>query len=147
MVFVLARRAPWLLGLLHAGLFGPLLRRRPDAILAMMARTAVMADRRVLARPEVGTALLDSMREAVRLGPRGILHELHLYTHPWGFRPGEIDVTVALWHGEVDPIVPVAHAYVLRGRLPHVRSMILPGEGHFSLPIDHMATILRALDG
>jgi pimeloyl-ACP methyl ester carboxylesterase len=147
LVFVLARRAPWLLSLVHRDLFAPLLRRRPDAILSMISRASVAADRRVLARTDVGRALLASIREAVRAGPDGMRHELQLYTRAWGFRPEEIDVTVDLWHGETDPIVPVAHTRVLLGRLAHVRCVILPGEGHFSLPIIHMHAILRDLLG
>jgi pimeloyl-ACP methyl ester carboxylesterase len=87
------------------------------------------------------------MQESVREGPRGILHELSLYAQDWDFRPEEIVLTVDLWHGEADPIVPVAHAHALVERLPRVRPAILPGEGHFSLPINHMERILLALTG
>jgi pimeloyl-ACP methyl ester carboxylesterase len=147
LVFVLARRAPWVLRLIHAGLFGPLLKRRPEMILSMIARNPVTADRRLLVREDVGKALLGSIRESIRAGPRGILYELSLYTRPWGFRTEEIDPTVDFWHGEADAIVPVAHAHALLGRLPHARCVILPGEGHFSLPIDHMDGILHTLVG
>lgn len=145
LAFMLARRAPWSLRLIQAGLFGPLLRRRPEMILSMIARTPVIADRRVLLRADVGRVLLASIRESVHTGARGILYELPLYTRTWGFRPEEIDIAVDLWHGEADPIVPVTHTRKLLGRLAHVRPVILPGEGHFSLPINHMGSILRAL--
>jgi pimeloyl-ACP methyl ester carboxylesterase len=145
LAFVLARRFPSLLKLFYAVFFGPLLKRQPDAILSMIARTPSTADRQVLVRADVGRVLLASIRESVRTGPCGILHELPLYTHPWGFRPEEINIVVELWHGEADPIVPVAHTRALLKRLAHAHSVILPGEGHFSLPINHMDGILRAL--
>jgi pimeloyl-ACP methyl ester carboxylesterase len=147
LVFVLARRWPSLLKLVHAVFFGPLLKRWPDAILSMIARTPATKDRQVLVRADIRRALLASMRESVRRGPCGILHELPLYTHPWDFRPEEIDIVVHLWHGEADPVVPVAHTRALLKRLSHTRPLILPGEGHFSLPVNHMDGILRALAG
>jgi len=147
LVFSLAHRAPWLLRLSCAGVFEYLLRRRPTAILSMIARTPVLPDRRVLARPEVSRVLLASIQESVREGSRGILYELSLYTREWDFRPEEIVLTVDLWHGGADPVVPVAHARALAQQLPRVRPVILPGEGHFSLPINHMERILLALTG
>jgi pimeloyl-ACP methyl ester carboxylesterase len=147
LIFSLARRTPWLLRLSYAAVLEHLLRRRPAVILSMIARTPVLPDRRVLERPEVRQALLASIQESVRQGSRGILHELSLYTQDWDFRPEEIALTVDLWHGEADPIVPVVQARTLVKRLPRVRSVILPGEGHFSLPINHMESILLALTG
>jgi len=145
LVFILARRAPWLLRLTYAGMFAPLLRARPDVILSMIARTPVTADRRALERVEVGRVLLASIRESVRVSPRGVLHDLVLYTQSWDFRPEEIDLDVDLWHGEADPVVPVTHARALIRRLRRVRAAILPGEGHFSLPVNHMDGILLVL--
>jgi pimeloyl-ACP methyl ester carboxylesterase len=147
LVFSLARRTPWLLRLSYAAVLRPLLRRRPTAILSIIERTPVLPDRRVLERPETRRVLLASIQEAFRGGSRGILYELSLYTREWDFRPQEIALTVDLWHGEADPIVPVVHARILAKQLPRVRPVILPGEGHFSLPIIHMERILRALTG
>jgi pimeloyl-ACP methyl ester carboxylesterase len=70
-----------------------------------------------------------------------------LYTQNWDFRPEEIALTVNLWHGEADPVVPVAHARALMKQLPQVHPVILRDEGHFSLPINHMENILLALTG
>jgi pimeloyl-ACP methyl ester carboxylesterase len=145
LVFRLARRAPWLLRLVLAVIFEPLIRRRPETILSMIARTPVLADRRVLERPEVRRVLLASIQESILNSPRGILHELFLYTRSWDFRPEEIVLTVDLWHGEADPVVPVVHARTLVRQLLRVRPVILPGEGHFSLPINHMESILHTL--
>jgi pimeloyl-ACP methyl ester carboxylesterase len=147
LVFRLARQAPWLLRLFYAAVLDRILRRQPAAILSMIARTPVRPDRQALDRPEVRRALLASILESVREGPRGILHELSLYTQDWDFRPEEIALTIDLWHGEADPIVPVVHARTLVERLPQIRPVILPDEGHFSLPLNHMESILLALTG
>ncbi len=147
LVFRLARLAPWLLRMIYAGVIDQLIRRRPAVILSLLTRTPVLPDRRVLDRLDVRIALLASIQEAVRSGPRGILYELSLYTHEWDFRPEEIVMTVDLWHGEADPIVPVVHARALVERLPRVRPRILAEEGHFSLPINHMESILLSLTG
>jgi len=145
LVFRLARRTPWLLKLSYVIMLEPVLRRWPSAILSIIARTPVMPDRRVLMHPETRRVLLASIQESVHGGSRGILHELSLYTREWDFRPEEVALTVDLWHGEADPIVPVVHARTLAKQLPRVRPVILPGEGHFSLPINHMERILLAL--
>jgi pimeloyl-ACP methyl ester carboxylesterase len=85
LVFSLPRQAPWVLPLITALLFDRVLRRHPAAILSMIARTPVLPDRRVLARADVGRALLASIQESVREGSRGILHELSLYAQDWDF--------------------------------------------------------------
>jgi hypothetical protein len=56
-------------------------------------------------------------------------------------------MTVDRWHGEADPAVAVAHARALVERLPRVHPRILAGEGHFSLPINRMESILLSLTG
>jgi pimeloyl-ACP methyl ester carboxylesterase len=147
LIFSVARRTPWLLRVLYGAVFDPVLHWHPATILSVISRTPVLPDRAVLERPDVRQALLASILESVREGPGGILHELSLYTHDWDFRPEEIAMTVDLWHGDADPVVPVVHARRLAERLPRLQPVILSGEGHFSLPINHMEGILSALTG
>ncbi len=147
LILRVARQAPWMLRPLYRVVLGPVLHRRPATLLSVISHTPVLQDRMVLERPDVRRTLLASILESVREGPGGILHELFLYTHDWDFRPEEIAMTVDLWHGDADPVVPAVHTRVLAERLPQPRSAILPGEGHFSLPINHMEHILSALAG
>lgn len=147
LILRVARLAPWTLRLLYRVALGPVLHRRPAMLLSVMSHTPVLQDRMVLERPDVRRTLLASVLESVREGPAGILHELFLYTHDWDFRPEEITMVVDLWHGEADPVVPVSHAHALVERLPRIHPAILSGEGHFSLPINHMERILSVLTG
>jgi pimeloyl-ACP methyl ester carboxylesterase len=50
----------------------------------------------------------------------------------WGFRPAQAR-NVAIWHGEVDPIVPVTHGRWLAEHIPKAQLHTLPGEGHASI--------------
>jgi len=147
LILRVARGAPWMLSPLYRVVLGPVLHRRPATLLSVLSHTPVLQDRMVLERPDVRRTLLASILESVREGPGGILHELSLYTHDWDFRPEEIAMTVDLWHGDADPVVPAVHTRVLVERLPQPRPAILPDEGHFSLPINHMQQILSALAG
>jgi hypothetical protein len=45
----------------------------------------------------------------------------------------------------MDTTVSLSHARYLAGILPNATLNVVPGEGHFSLPIVHMAAILREL--
>ena len=46
---------------------------------------------------------------------------------------------------EADPTVPVSMGRYLAARLPHCHARFFPDEGHFSLPVNHAAEILRTL--
>jgi predicted esterase len=64
--------------------------------------------------------------------------------HPWGFRPGDIHgIDVYLWHGELDPIVPVSAARALADAIPGCHATFYPNESHTLA--SHMREILTAL--
>ncbi|MEJ2643979.1 MAG: alpha/beta hydrolase [Gammaproteobacteria bacterium] len=122
-----------------------LIRRDPDRFFARIARTTAEPDRRVLERPLVRTVLALSLKEAVRVGAAGLLSDLRNYTRPWEFDPQTVDLPVQLWHGAQDRTVPVQSSRRLARRLPHCRLIELGGEGHYSLPLNHMGEILDGL--
>jgi pimeloyl-ACP methyl ester carboxylesterase len=140
----LFRRAPRL----GRVLFAPLalaMRRWPAALFSLFTATVPAADRKALDRPGIRPLFHASMREAVRQGTRGAGRELWLYSRPWDFDLTTVQAEVRLWHGERDVTVPAAMGRRLAAALPRCRAVFLPGEGHFSLPLDHMEEILRAL--
>lgn len=67
-------------------------------------------------------------------GTRGACHaavyDLLLFTRHWGFALEEVRVPVRLWHGDEDPIVPLAHGHHLAERIPGADLVVRPGEGH-----------------
>lgn len=142
--FALARRLP---GLVRpgVGLLVPWLRRDPLGFLDRFTRGTPPVDRQALAGPEARDLFALSLPEAVRQGGAGVARDLRLLTRPWDLDPAEVQVPVALWHGEADRTVPVALGRDLAAALPRARPCFLPGEGHFSLPIGRCGEILTDL--
>jgi pimeloyl-ACP methyl ester carboxylesterase len=99
----------------------------------------------VLERPEISDPLLEATREALRQGSLGIVHDFGLYVHFWGLSFETIMTPLVFWHGQADATVPVSHTRYLADVLPKARAHMLPGEGHFSLPVNHMTEILTSL--
>ncbi len=141
--FALMRRAPWLTrGAL--ALVALAVRRCPMRALDLVAQLGPVADRQILARPEIRVALARDLVEALRAGGRGAAHELGLFGRPWGFRPDDIRVLVQLWHGEADAQVPVAVGRHLARRIPNCKAHFLAGAGHLWL-FDHCDEVLAGL--
>ena len=64
---------------------------------------------------------------------------------PWGFKLGEIGVPVAVWQGELDLMVPLAHGRWLLEKIPGATRHIVPGQGHISLAVNFRPEILDDL--
>ena len=127
------------------GLLGMALRSHPRWILALLAPHAHSSDRAVLADPRVQSVLMDSYREAYRAGGRGPAYDLTLYARPWEFSPREIRVPFCVWHGEQDTTVPAEMGRWYEREVTGCRAKYFADEGHFSLPVNRMDEILRAL--
>jgi pimeloyl-ACP methyl ester carboxylesterase len=90
-------------------------------------------------------ACFESQRQAWRASADGLMVDAEIYAQPWGFPLEEIQVPVRLWHGKKDRSFHWQLARSLGGRLPHCAEQIVEGEGHYTLPIRHMAEILADL--
>jgi pimeloyl-ACP methyl ester carboxylesterase len=143
-IFFLGRRLPWLarISLRRVAYH---VRRDPAAIVARLAAALPVPDRAVLARPEVKTAIKENVLEAFRSGSRGAACELLLYTRSWGFLLEDISTRVSLWHGEQDASVPLTMGQYQARTIPNCRATFYPGEGHFSLVVNHMEEILSSV--
>ncbi|MFI6523065.1 alpha/beta fold hydrolase [Spirillospora sp. NPDC050679] len=85
----------------------------------------------VLSRPEVQEMLGAAYADAVRPGLDGWIDDVvALFGTPWGFDPADIKVPVRLWHGELDSVVPVAHARWLAARIPTAELIVQADAGH-----------------
>lgn len=143
--FGTARTNPRLHRLLFGQILGRAMRLSPELALALLTVRMPAADRQVLARREVRPVILAALAEALRQGWRGPLLDMTLYAREWPFDPAEITAPASFWHGEADATVPLAHTRMVAARLPRARVRTLPGEGHFSLPVDHAEEILENL--
>jgi len=144
LIFFLGRRLPWL-ARISLWRMAYLARRNPEGMLGRMIGALPDPDKVVLARPEVQTTMKDNIVEAFRSGSRGATCELLLHTRPWGFLLKDIATRVDLWHGEQDGSVPPTMGQYLARSIPNCRAVFHPGEGHFSLVINHMEEILGSL--
>lgn len=95
---------------------------------------------------EVQEAIARSLAESLRQGARGQVDELLMLVRPWGFRLEDVSSNVRLWHGGRDRIVPASHCHRMSERLTRSHCELFPGEGHFSLVIDHSEHIFSTLD-
>jgi pimeloyl-ACP methyl ester carboxylesterase len=123
-------------------------RRGRDALAAHLATTGSggigtllpAAEQAVLARPEVSRMLATAYAEAIRPGLGGwIDDEVALFGLPWGFDPATVAAPARLWHGDLDTVIPVAHAVWLAGRMPTatlVRGTGSAHAGHFDATPD-----------
>lgn len=102
------------------------------------------ADRRALNRAIHITRVAAMMREAYRR-PEGQVMDGRLYLNHWGFDPGVIRTPVRFWHGDADASLPPGKTRWLADRIPGAQFDLVPGEGHYSLPLDHMTRFLQWL--
>jgi len=102
-------------------------------------------DADAMAEDRLRQAFAEAVHESMRNGTRGIALDLRLYSLPWGFDLEKTKAQVILWQGEADTIVPASHGRYLARRLPNCEAHFVPGEGHFSLPINYARQVLSAL--
>jgi pimeloyl-ACP methyl ester carboxylesterase len=141
----LARRAPWSLPALCVPVAFSLRTRAPDLYLRRFAFRLCELDREALLDPLVLGAMVGAFRESAAAGHRGPCHDLRIACQPWGFDPASISSPVHLLHGDKDTVVPPAMSEELAGIIPGAKLDILPGEGHYSLPVRHAGRALQFL--
>jgi len=142
--FALARRAPHLSQLFNRAL-APALRDSPRWMLRLLSAKLPPPDRKVLADAGTFAIFADAFREGFRQGGRGAALDLTLLAQPWETAPESIRAPCHVWHGEQDTTVPVEMGRWLARSVPGCRASFFPEDGHFSLPVNRIDEILRAL--
>ena len=141
--FVLARRSYWLvLGmawLMQRGL------QQPDKLMAQVFAGLPPVDQETLHDPRTRHSFLNLMHEAFRHGARGLAWDATLIARPWGFSLREIQLPIDIWHGDADRNTPLTMGGYVAEQLENSYLHILPGEGHFSLIVRHISSILQKL--
>ncbi len=134
--YPLARRAPWALRVLYAGLVA-LARRDPRRAERLLLGGMSQADQRLFGRPELAGRFGADLAGA---GSRGVVDDERLMPLPWGFAPEQVTGPVRLWLGEHDQLVPPRVWLERPGRFPDCETTVVPGAGHF-LIAERMAEI------
>ncbi|MBN2702463.1 MAG: alpha/beta hydrolase [Methylothermaceae bacterium] len=142
--FFLASKAPWALPIFFGNSTAYLIHRTPDLAFALLMRSLPEKDREVLASPEIREVFCATIREGLRHGAAGVLRDFLHYIRPWEVALASVDQRVTFWHGDVDTVVPLAHSRHLAERLTRAELHILPGEGHYSLPVNYAESILSS---
>ncbi len=102
-------------------------------------------DRDVLKNAKTHDIILNSFMEAIKQDGKGAAWDLYLATKQWQARPENVKTDTYLWHGNLDTTVPPIMAHDHAKRIANCDAKFLANEGHFSLPIRHMDTILATL--
>lgn len=121
------------------------MRRDADRYLKFIMAGMLSPDRDLFADPQYRALMLASTAEALRQGGRGAAWELTLIARPWDFRLQDVRMSVSLWQGLADQILPAPMARRLAAALPACSPHYFPGEGHLSLVVRHIGEVLADL--
>ena len=143
LIFGLARRMPWAMGL-PLGAMALLLRHSPGRAAKQLEGGFSVPDRPLLASGPLKAMVLASAREAFRHGTKGPADDGVVLARPWGFALEQVETEVLLWQGDSDTNVPPLMGHYLADHLPHCRATFVPAAGHLWGPAN-AAVVLGAL--
>ncbi len=120
-------------------------RRLPVRLRPLLLKLLQPCDAQVLRDAPAFEACFESARRAWSASAEGVMIDAEIYARPWGFPLEEVQTPVRLWHGRKDRSFSCQLAEKVAARLPRCELRIVEEAGHYSLPIRHMAEILRDL--
>jgi pimeloyl-ACP methyl ester carboxylesterase len=94
------------------------------------SRVMPAGDQEVFASEGMKEMFIGDLQNGGRRQFRAALHDATLFGRDWGFLIADVKVPVRWWHGDADPIVPLAAAEVASGYLRDVEFYVRPGESH-----------------
>jgi pimeloyl-ACP methyl ester carboxylesterase len=94
---------------------------------------------------ELADDLARSLRGAVRNGTAGWRDDDLAFVAGWGFDPAAAGPRAAIWQGDQDKMVPLAHGQWLAAHIPAARVHLQPGAGHLTMTVTAIDTILDDL--
>ncbi len=139
--------APELTDLLDT--FAPTLRdMTADQLAEAMGDLASPADQDAL-RGELAEYVASSFRAGLRNGSAGWRDDDLAFVRDWGFSPAAAGdaAPIAIWQGDQDHMVPLAHGEWLARHIPAARPHLMAGTGHLSMPFDRIIADLLELAG
>jgi pimeloyl-ACP methyl ester carboxylesterase len=92
-------------------------------------------DQLAMSDPDAFRIMTSAGRESLRSGARAVSADGNIYNSDWGIDPGRVTLPIHYWHGDQDHNLPLKMVERFVARLPSARLTVLPGEGHYSLPI------------
>jgi pimeloyl-ACP methyl ester carboxylesterase len=99
-------------------------------MIEQLAKSMAPPDAEVLKRKDVRDGLGKSLAESFRQGNGPATWDGVAVARREGFRLEDIETEVLIWHGEQDRNDPIEMARAQERRLPHVRAVYYPDDGH-----------------
>ncbi|MGC9155839.1 MAG: alpha/beta fold hydrolase [Ferrimicrobium sp.] len=99
----------------------------------------------VTAARELGNYLVENFQRALHNGVDGWFDDDLAFTQPWGFDLQTIAISVSIWQGGQDLMVPAAHGRWLDKHIPTGELHFEPTEGHLSVQLHKEPTIFAWL--
>lgn len=99
-----------------------------------------------LFRQPASDVIVGDAVEAFRQGSRGPAHEFPMLAEDWGFAPGDLQVSVSLWHGSADRLVDPAGSEAFADAVPDGEFTRVDA-GHYSTLVEHAESILGDVSG
>ena len=134
------------LAALSFGLLAPLV---PVSHYVLRAYSSIQpeGDQRVFADPEMEAVFIDDIVLAIKGRCQAVLDDVRLFGRDWGFRLADVKVPVRWWHGDADPLVPLAAAEAAVSHLPDAELILRPGESHLGgfAKADEVLEFIRSL--
>jgi pimeloyl-ACP methyl ester carboxylesterase len=131
MLFMLARRAPWML----RPLIGSVARKAqkdPEAAARAYAKDLPEADRAVLDDPRMWAIHAATSVEAVA-STAAFAREARMLARPWGVDLEAVTAPTAFWVGELDPTHPPVMSRRMARRLGGAPVTVVPGAATFGM--------------
>jgi pimeloyl-ACP methyl ester carboxylesterase len=116
----------------------------PASLVSAMSTLLPPIDRAAITG-DYGEDMAANFHEALRVGVDGWFDDDLAFTRHWGFDLAEVATPTTLWQGSRDLMVPFSHGQWLAERIPGVVAHLEDGEGHLSIGIDGINSILAEL--
>lgn len=117
------------LAALSLGLMAPLI---PVSHYVLRAYSSIQpeGDQRVFADREMEAVFVDDVVLVIKGRCQAVIDDVRLFGRDWGCRLADVQVPVRWWHGDADPLVPLAAAQAAVAHLPDAELILRPGESH-----------------
>jgi pimeloyl-ACP methyl ester carboxylesterase len=109
-----------------------LLKATPEEITQLWKSLLSPVDKAALAG-KLGPFLASNLKKGLRPGYEGHKDDDLAFVSDWGFKPSDISVSLLLWQGRHDRMVPFAHGQWLAEHIRGVDARLSPDDGHLTL--------------
>jgi len=136
---------PWMLGVTLRTASRISEMKQTSLIMRSLIASLGPADREALAIGDNYRIITRSLQECMKGSTQAVRADGDIYTSDWGIDPKNVTYPLQYWQGDLDRNIPLGLAQKFIQLLPNARLTVLPGEGHYSLPLMRSAEIVKAL--